>query len=200
MSYRSPTEPKYVPTSGAVNRMQQNLVSAAEEQLKAKKERENEIKADKTLDRQVAIGYGKTLGESINGSEISGVLNTTYKGYNKEAAALERIMLDGKCATPDCEVETKQLQILKGAPDASLDLLSNLLLFPDFLPDSSNLASSSAAIVFSRSLAAFLFLVASVFSSFISWVFRSLLYCVCSFRFLSSSTRDLLSSVSSGIV
>jgi hypothetical protein len=126
MSYRSPTEPKYVPTSGAVNRMQQNLVSAAEEQLKAKKERENEIKADKTLDRQVAIGYGKALGESINGSEISGVLNTTYKGYNKEAAALERIMLDGKCATPDCEVETKQLQILKGAPDASLDLLSNV--------------------------------------------------------------------------
>ncbi len=43
MSYTNPTEPKYVPTSGAVNRMQQNLVSAATEQLRAKKEKEDEI-------------------------------------------------------------------------------------------------------------------------------------------------------------
>jgi len=126
MSYTNPTEPKYVPTSGAVNRMQQNLVSAATEQLRAKKEKEDEIKADETLDRQKAIAYGKSLGKSINGSEISGVLDITYKGYNKEAAALERIMADGKCATDDCEMETKQLDILNAAPDASLDLLSNV--------------------------------------------------------------------------
>ena len=126
MSYRSPTEPKYVPTSGAVNRMQQNLVSAAEEQLKAKKEREDEIIAEKTLDRQVAIGYGKTLGEATKESQISGVLDTTYKGYNKEAAALERTMREGKCKEAGCEMETKQLQILTDAPNASIDLLANV--------------------------------------------------------------------------
>ena len=43
MSYTNPTEPKYVPTSGAVNRMQQSLVKTAITQMDAKKEREEEL-------------------------------------------------------------------------------------------------------------------------------------------------------------
>ena len=126
MSYTNPTEPQYVPTSGAVNRMQQSLVKTAITQIDAKKEREEEAIADKKLDMQNSINYGKMLGENINGTPIEGILDLTYKGSNKEYAALKRIMDDGKCVSENCEVEQQQLEYLEDGPKASLDFLSDI--------------------------------------------------------------------------
>ena len=133
MSYTNPTEPQYVPTSGAVNRMQQSLVKAAITQIDAKKEKEEEAIADKKVDMQNTIAYGKMLGEEINGTPIEGVLDLTYKGSNKEYASLKRMMDDGKCVSENCEVEAKQLQFMEDGPKQSLELLSDVQANIDIL-------------------------------------------------------------------
>ena len=133
MSYTNPTEPKYVSTSGAVNKMQQNLVNAAITQIDAKKEKEEEAIADKKVDMQNTIAYGKMLGKNINGTPIEGVLDSTYKGSNKEYASLKRMMDDGKCVSENCEVEQQQLEYLEDGPKTSIDFLSDIQANIDIL-------------------------------------------------------------------
>tara|TARA_R110002051_G_scaffold221572_1_gene285182 strand:+ start:841 stop:2265 length:1425 start_codon:yes stop_codon:yes gene_type:complete len=133
MSYENPNSPKYIPTAARSKEVGDAMLGVVKSRMEEKEEAEQLEKDRLKADRINELAWGDELGESFEGQQQEGVLNTAYRDTGKYAADLNRMITDQPdlCQSDNCRDEINQRTILKGLPDKSIAMLGT---FESYLP------------------------------------------------------------------